>query len=398
MTFADESRFAMCKPWCKSADMENNNISRQVAESIFRRVNWASKALLAIAAVFLLRTAQPILVPVALAIVLAFALATPVRRLKARGVPHHMAAALVLIALLGSVSLTGVVLASPAVDWWQGSSGNVHQLAGIFERMRNALPMLASARSADKRMTDPLKDKLASESVAFTGIILSQFGRMLLAAAATLILAYLLLISEPWLISYLLAAFSGWRQRALVLSGLREVQREIGYFLATMSLINIGLGIAVGVAMAIIGLPHAVLWAAIACALNFIPYFGPLTTSVLLALSGVSHFDSLGNMLAPLGLFLLINALESNLISPWAMGRRLQLSPLAIFFSVLVWGWMWGIAGAFLAVPMLICIRSILRRRGNRLLYALLEGSSKSAPSLSTLMKKSSGTSTVRKE
>lgn len=373
--------------------MESGRASRQLAVLISRRANWASNALLAIAVVFLLKAAKAILVPMALAVVLAFTLTAPVRWLHAGGIPRHLAAAIVLIGLVGSISLTGLVLASPAVNWWQGAPGNEHQLADTFERLRKALPVPVPARSVDNRtqqaMAGPLKDRLASESVAFTGNLLSQFSKVMLAAAATLILVYLLLISERWLLNHLLTTLPNWRQRALVLSGLREIQRETGHFLATMSLINIGLGIATGLAMAMVGLPNPMLWGAIACALNFIPYFGPLSTCVLLTLSGVAHFDDLGGMLAPVGLFLVINALESNLISPWTMGRRLQLSQLAIFLSVLIWGWIWGLAGAFLAVPMLISLRCILRRRGSRLLYALLVGNGKAAPPLSHLMKKS---------
>ncbi|MGQ5525060.1 AI-2E family transporter [Chitinimonas sp. PSY-7] len=367
----------------------------RLAQVMTHRPSWVGKALVAIAVVFLLQAAKAILIPVAFAGILVFTLAPPVRWLQALRIPNYIGAAAVMAVLLSMVSLTCVLLARPAVEWWESTPNNLHQLVASFDRLRMAVPLLAPppalpgpARQALPAPSDPLKDKLASESVAFTGVVLTHAASLAFSVLATLILTYLLLISERWIITHLIAALPNRRQRALVLGGLREAQREIGHFLATMGLLNVGLGIATGIAMAIAGVPHPALWGAIAGVLNFIPYFGPLTTAILLILTGVSTFNELGSMLAPAAIFMLIIVVESNWISPWLVGRRLQLSQLAIFFSVLVWVWLWGVCGAFLAVPILIGLRCFLRRRHSRLLCALLARNGSTPPSFKSLLAK----------
>ena len=98
--------------------------------------------------------------------------------------------------------------------------------------------------------------------------------------------------------------------------------------------------------------------------------------------------DLLTDMLAPAAAFLCIHALESNVVSPWIVGRRLSLSPISVFLSVMFWGWLWGIAGALIAMPLLIALRNLLKRtRRLRLLRGFLEGDRKRQPSLRSLLR-----------
>lgn len=361
-------------------------LRQQVASS-----GWVGKALLFIAVVFLLQAARIIVIPVALALVLVFTLSWPVRWLRNYGIPRHLSACIVLLSLLGATMLAGSLLIRPAVAWWEKAPATLEQLLASIDRVRATVPILAppNAPGRSKQAApapDPLKEKLASESVAFTGVVLRNFGSLAVTASATLILAYLLLIYERWIISHLVEALPKRRQRAMVLGSLRNAQRHIARFLSTMTLVNIGLGITTGIAMALIGVPNPFLWGAVAGLLNFIPYFGPFVTMVLLTLTGVSSFDSFGMMLAPPAAYALIHALEANLFTPLIVGRRLQLSQLAIFASVLFWGWMWGVAGAFLAVPILIGIRCVCRRRRIKLLCIFLAPNDRAHPSLSALL------------
>jgi predicted PurR-regulated permease PerM len=129
------------------------------------------------------------------------------------------------------------------------------------------------------------------------------------------------------------------------------------------------------------------LWGTVAGVLNFIPYIGPLVITGLLLLAGVSSFQELWPMLAPPACFLAIHAVESNLVCPVFIGRRLSLSPISVFLSVMFWGWMWGIAGAMIAVPLLVGLRSVCKRnRRWRLLGVYLESNRSEPPSLRSLL------------
>lgn len=361
--------------------------------------NGALCGLLAIAIVAVLKAASELLIPIAVALVLTFVLAPPVRTLRRYGVPETLGAALVVGALLAGTVLMGNALSAPAAQWWERAPTTVAQVIAQLERLRAALPNFgtpvpqtprarAQAERAAANAPDPVKEHLATEGVALTRAVIGKVLSFGLSAAATVILLYFLLASEHWVVTRSIQAFPRRRSRALLLAGLRCAQREIGTFVASLAFINVGVAIATYAAMWWIALPNPLLWGVVAGVLNFIPYIGPVITVVLLALAGMLTFDTAGAMLAPPLLFLLIHAIESNIVSPWFVGRRLSLSPVAVFLSVMFWGWAWGIAGAMLAVPALVGLRSVCKRqRRLKLLCAYLEGDHQPVPSLRSLLR-----------
>jgi predicted PurR-regulated permease PerM len=96
--------------------------------------------------------------------------------------------------------------------------------------------------------------------------------------------------------------------------------------------------------------------------LNFVPYFGPCVGVILLAAVGLLTFDSLSRELLPAGWYLMLHLLESNFVTPIVVGRRLTLNPVAIFVSMMFWLWIWGVPGALLSAPILVCAKSICDR------------------------------------
>jgi predicted PurR-regulated permease PerM len=107
------------------------------------------------------------------------------------------------------------------------------------------------------------------------------------------------------------------------------------------------------------GVPDPLLWGTVATIANFIPYVGAITTTTVLAVVGVLHFQEIGPALLPAATFAGITAIEGNMLTPLLQGRRSRLSPVAILLWLLIWGWLWGIPGALLAVPMLTCVKLI---------------------------------------
>jgi predicted PurR-regulated permease PerM len=206
-------------------------------------------------------------------------------------------------------------------------------------------------------------------------------------AAATVILLYFLLASEHWVISRSVEAIPRRRARALLLAGLRSVQREISHFLGALAVVNIGVGIAMSIAGWWLELPNPVLWGTVCGLLNFIPYLGPMISATLLLMAGILTFDTLPEIIAPAVALLAIHATESNFISPFYVGSKLSLSPVSMCLSVMFWGWLWGLAGAVMAVPLLVAVRALCKRRRNlRLLNVYLEGSQRPVSSLRSLI------------
>lgn len=362
-----------------------------------RASSWALRGLFGIALLLFLREAKPLLVPVAMAVVLTFVLSPWVRMLRRRGIPEALGAAILVLGLLGSTVPIVASLATPASLWLERAPSTVTQLLEQFDRLRSLVPGFGpparpaprSAGRAAAPPADPVKDRLASEGVALTGALL---GRTLLSMAsfgATMILLYVLLASEHWMLSRFMETLPKRRTRALVLGGLRIAQRDIGRYLAALTVVNLAVAAATGLTSAVLGLPNPLLWGVLAGVLNFIPYIGPLMVAVLLLGAGVLSFADLPSMLSPMFAYLLIHMLDSMLFNPWLVGRRLMLSTLSVFLSVMFWGWLWGISGALIAVPVLIGLRTVCKRvPGLRLLGIYLQGYSPScgkSPAMSFL-------------
>ncbi|MEP7301706.1 MAG: AI-2E family transporter [Caldimonas sp.] len=341
---------------------------------------WVGRALLFIAAVLLLEHARPLLLPIAIAIVFTFVLATPVRALRRAGIHEYVGAGLVVVAVLCLIVLVAALIAAPAAAWWSRAPRIVHELIEAVQGWREALfpyatPEPLARGPAVSPGPDSFSERLASEGWIFTRLAIGETISFAVSASATVILLYFLLASEHWLVARTAAAIRRPRTRALVLAGFRQAQRDIGLFISTMSLVNVALGVATGLALWLIGLPNPVLWGTTTAVLAFIPYLGPLLIAVLLLLAGSVTFGIGAAMLGPPAAFLLLHGIEANFLSPMIMGHRLRLSPVFVFLSVMVWGWLWGVAGAFIAVPLLLALRALCKRsRRLRLVCVYLEG------------------------
>ncbi|HEX8912975.1 MAG TPA: AI-2E family transporter, partial [Humisphaera sp.] len=136
-----------------------------------------------------------------------------------------------------------------------------------------------------------------------------------------------------------------------------EAEAVVLRYVATTALINLGQAAVVGLVLWWLGVPGAWLWAGLTFIVEFVPYLGAAVMMVLLAVVALTTFDSTAKILAVPGSYLLITTLQNNLVSPLAYGNRLKLNPVAVLVGVLFWWSVWGIPGAFLAVPIVATIK-----------------------------------------
>jgi len=343
----------------------------------------ALRGLFVLATLAFLKFAQPLLGPLLFALVLAVVLAPAVQALARRGVPPFVGAGLVVAALLASVLPLAAALAGPAADWWQRAPQLSLEIGAHLQRLRQLLPGLEAGGSSP----GPIAERLASEGMALTGLLLGRGLAFALSAGATVMLLYFLLACEHWLLPRAVQALPRPRQRALVLAATLAVQRDIGRFLSSLAWINLGVAAALVLGLHLAGLPDPLMWGVIGGVLNFIPYIGPVLIVALLTLAGLLAYPEGWMALLPPALFLAVHAVEANFVAPWFVGRRLVLNPVAVFLSVMLWGWLWGIAGALIAVPVLIGLRAVSRRSPRlRWLSALLDGRRGTPASLRALL------------
>jgi predicted PurR-regulated permease PerM len=290
-------------------------------------------------------------------------LAPPVRALAARGVPPYLGAAIVVGAALGVVALIVALVAAPAAAWWARAPEIVQSLLEAVQRWRDALfPYATPAALARDGEAAGIAERLATEGWTFTRLAIGETLAFAVSASATVILLFFLLASERWLLARTVSAIRHRRTRARVLAAVEEAGRDIGLFMGAMGIINAALGIATGLVLWWIGLPNPLLWGVTTAVLAFVPYLGPLLIALLLLAAGSVAFGTGAAMLGPPAAFLVLHGIEANFLSPVFMGHRLRMPALFVFLAVLVWGWLWGVAGTFIAVPMLLALRAAARR------------------------------------
>jgi predicted PurR-regulated permease PerM len=171
-----------------------------------------------------------------------------------------------------------------------------------------------------------------------------------------LFIATLILFIASWrdLRRALIMTFPDHAARLRTLRILNEIERHLGGYLLTVTMINLGVGIATGLICWITGMPNPAGLGALAATLNFFPIIGPVAMFVILTVVGVIAFPSLSaGLMAPLA-FVGVTFLEGHFVTPTIIGRRLELNALAVFIALAFWTWLWGPMGGFLASPLLI--------------------------------------------
>jgi predicted PurR-regulated permease PerM len=178
--------------------------------------------------------------------------------------------------------------------------------------------------------------------------------------AVTFLTAFFLLAGGEEQSRRILTFGKSWAAKKRIIRVSREIQKEVSRHLRTVTLINICLGVAVGLVLWQLEIPNPGLWGTMVAILNFAPYVGAIVSTIVLATVGATTFANLTDALLVPGTFLLLTALEGALITPLILGRRLSLSPLTVFLSVVALGWLWGVVGALIAVPLVSSLKVIL--------------------------------------
>jgi predicted PurR-regulated permease PerM len=180
-------------------------------------------------------------------------------------------------------------------------------------------------------------------------------------------------ITVVFLTYFLLATLPVFRRKVARLIGTRagignmeevltEIELQMSRYVLINTLTSAGVGLTTWGFLEVVGLPNAPLWGVAAFFLNFIPYAGAVVTAALVGTAALVAFDSTGQILLVIGGCVAINLIEGNFVTPHLMGKHLPLNPVAIFVSLLYWGWVWGPAGALLAVPITVMLQVIFGR------------------------------------
>ena len=310
-----------------------------------------------------LYSARAIMFPVTLSLLIALPLRPLVRACRSTGMPNPLGALLIVAVLVVAVLSGCVMLWKPAKGWIADSKDKLEAVEQKLSRVRGPLADVQEAgKSVEKLATenqDPTTLKVEVKQPSLTSTVLSATGDILVGGTITVSLVFMLLAFGDGMLNGIVELLPKRVDRQNVLETIRDAEQTISNYLLTYTLINLVLGIIIGVGMWAIGMPNPVLWGVMAACLNYIPFLGLAVGTGVVFLVGVISFDSLGYaMLAP-AIYLAANGVEANIITPMLLGRSLKLNVIVIFLFIIVWGWMWGIGGALIAVPLLIVAKVV---------------------------------------
>ena len=316
----------------------------------------AITGLLVLAVLYTLYFARAFLLPIVIAVLLDFLLSPVVRALKRAKIPEPAGAALVVLLLLGAIGFAGYSLAGPAQEWVAKAPESLAKVQSRLHDLRK--PMEQVTRTAEQVEEATEVAKGGPQEVVLRGPRLSErlFGTtqsLLTGAIETLILLYFLLAAGDLFLQKLIKVLPLLRDKKKAVAIARETEASISTYLFTLAVVNVILGLVIGLVMTLIGMPNAWLWGALAGTAEFVPYVGATALLVTLTMAGLTTFDSLGHALLVPGAYLTVNLIQSQFVSPLILGRRLTLNPVAILVGLVFWWWLWGVGGAFIAVPLL---------------------------------------------
>jgi predicted PurR-regulated permease PerM len=304
--------------------------------------------------------AKPFAMPIVLALFLTFLLKPVVRVLHDMRIPQTLGAIIVIAVFFLVATLAITQLSQPATQWLAKAPEMVEEAREKFhmvfrraERLSRAAAQVESIASTTGEKTPQVEVK---QPVLFNTVI-TYTKSFVFGAIETVVLLFFMLAAGDLFLQKLVKVLPTLHDKKKAVEIAHEVQHSISTFLFTITAINAVLGLFVGLAAYFIGLPNPVLWGVLAGALNFIPYFGPITGVVVLLIAGFLTFESPLRAVCPSLIYLGLHGLESNIITPMILGRRLTLNPLVIFISLMFWTWLWGVPGALLSIPMLMMLK-----------------------------------------
>jgi predicted PurR-regulated permease PerM len=308
--------------------------------------------------------ARDLVMPMLLALVLTLIFTPIVRFLGRFRVPEPLSAAIIVLGLLGGFGLGAYTLSDPLAYWLEQGprifpeiERKLHILKEPVKELQKAskeVEKMASVEDEEEAADIP---KVVIQEPASNAEIIGGIGLFLTQVVIVVGLLYFLLASGDLFLQKLVQVLPSLSDKKRGVEIVRRIQADVSTYLLTITLINVGLGVCIGVAMYVVGLPNAALWGVMAALLNFAPYVGALVGVGVVTVVSLLTFDTLTPVLAAGLSYLFLTTLEGQFVTPSLLGRRLTMNPVVIFVTVVLWGWLWGAVGLLIAVPLLVTFR-----------------------------------------
>jgi predicted PurR-regulated permease PerM len=332
-----------------------------------KHTNWAQTGIFFILAVAVLLFAKNLFMPIVFALILALVL-SPIRRfMNHLCIPSGIAAAIIMISLVGVIFSIGTM----------GSMAMQSQMGAIQTLIPDALARLEELTGLVQPVVDASEqiEVLTTQTEPTAEVVLKEENILSLIAQGTpatfamvmlgVTLAFFLIASGYMFYEKLVQVMPTIKDKARAVAIARSIEKHLSCYLLTITIINAGLGLSIGLAMAACGMPSPILIGLMAFFLNYIPYVGALGGVAITFFVGLLTQDAVGAAAIPALIYWGLTTLEGQFLTPVLVGRRLKLNPVVVFLSLAVWAWLWAVPGMFLSTPILIALKALSDRIPN---------------------------------
>ena len=304
--------------------------------------------------------AREFFLPLTLAWILSLLLKPAVRGMTKMKIPPTLGAAVVLMVLISVVAGGLLLLSGPASTWIQRAPESFAKVEGKIRGMVDrAQPITKAAETVESMAKDASETpQVEIKKPGLLNSVWNQTKGMVIILIEVFVLLYFFLAAGDILTLKLVQVLPRLQDKKKAVEILRETEEGISSYLVSMTLVNLFEGTMIGLGLALMGMPNPLLWGVLAFFANYIPYIGAMIAGTIVTVVALVSFDSASHaFIAPM-IYFGVNFAD-NFIAPYVMGRRLVLNPLVVFLAVMFWGWIWGIIGVLLAVPITMTLKII---------------------------------------
>ncbi|MCB2067080.1 MAG: AI-2E family transporter [Erythrobacter sp.] len=313
---------------------------------------------------FVLSIGSVVFLPLVAALILTIIL-SPLADKLATWLPNFLASFLALLFFLGVLALALAAVLAPAISLYDEVPTMARQVAQHFSHLQSTFAwvgdlndQLAAIIGKDDGPQVVLAGPTVLEQLAFAT------PTVLLEVLLTFMLAFFMIEARVRLRHRLMFERQQVGAMLKAARALRAVQDRVAAYILTVAVINLGVGVIVALGAWLMGLDAPVMWGGLAALLNFIPYVGPLLMVALLGLFGIGSADTLFVGTIPALAYLGLHAVEANVITPSVLGARFTMNPVLILLALAYFGWIWGVTGALLSVPILLTLTALVDQLG----------------------------------
>lgn len=319
--------------------------------------------LFSLALLYTLVLASDFLIPLAAAIIGALIFSAPRRALLRYGIPSFVTALFATTAMIFAIGYGTSQLAAPVISFVNQVPDLVDELRAQIGVKSGLVAAAEDAYEATQEMVSPESDTatdvrvVANSTVA--GTILGFAPNILAKVGFGLCLMFFLISSGDGFATKIIESLRSFSDKRRALTTMRLIESRLGHYLGSITLINALLGLFVGFAMWIWGVPNAAGIGLMAMLLNFIPFLGAVIGAIVAGLIMFSQTESLWNVFGVFGTYMALSSLEGNFVTPMFLGRRLRLNATFVFLTVTFFAWIWSVVGMIMAVPLLIVVKTV---------------------------------------